>query len=167
MEKQPSVWRQQPSKDRLWLAGILCLSLVAPYVLTAHTVVPRFGSLTSDSSRPLPHVVDRFKHNVERCKWIDVLPGPPDDFDKRTENDRFIPGTPSVLIKNATIWTGKDNGHQVIHGDVLLENGLVKQVGNVELKGLKVGKTIDAKGAWLTPGIFDMVRSPAHCLACN
>lgn len=150
-------WQRQPSRDRLWLAVVLTLALTAPYLFTAQSALPRAWGLTSKSeSKPLPHVADRFKHNVERCQWLDTLPGPPEDFDQRTENDRYIEGTPVVHIKNATIWTGEKNGHEVIQGDVILDKGLIQQVGKVDLKGLTIGKTVDAHGAWLTPGIFDM-----------
>jgi hypothetical protein len=58
---------------------------------------------------------------------LHVLPGPPGDFNLRTESDRFVPGTHSVLIKNATIWTGRVDGLEIIKsGDVYLKNGLIK-----------------------------------------
>lgn len=63
--------------------------------------------------------------------------------------------TPDVLVKNATLWTGDDNGNDVQYGaDVLLSRGLVKKIG----KGIKAPSAVvhEADGAWLTPGIFDM-----------
>jgi cytosine/adenosine deaminase-related metal-dependent hydrolase len=60
-----------------------------------------------------------------------------------------------VLIRNATIWTGAVKGLEVVRGDVLLDQGLVKAVGVVEqglLKGLEGLVEYDARGAWVTPG---------------
>lgn len=75
-------------------------------------------------------------------------------------------GTHMVLIKNATIWTGEDNGHELLSGDILLANGIIKSVGEIlDPKAIPAwipdDATIDihqAHGAFVTPGIFDMVR---------
>lgn len=75
-------------------------------------------------------------------------------------NERFVPGTPPYLLKNATIWVGAaDASGGVVHGDVLLRDGLIEQVGHIEkeaLEGLKGVQTIDLGGKWVTPGVVDM-----------
>lgn len=59
--------------------------------------------------------------------------------------------------QNATIWTGRVEGLEVIKGDLLLHNGLIKDVGNVDraiLDSIRAEDlvTVDAKGAWVSPG---------------
>ncbi|KAG6333567.1 hypothetical protein ID866_5529 [Astraeus odoratus] len=51
-----------------------------------------------------------------------------------------------------------ENGTEVIHGDILLEKGLITAVGNVNelLQNRKDLEVIDAHNAWITPGIIDM-----------
>jgi imidazolonepropionase-like amidohydrolase len=80
---------------------------------------------------------------------------PPKDFFSRSESDRYVAGTPPTLIRNATIWTGRFDGHEVVSGDVLLDKGIIKGVGEVEQSVIDSYSNlvvIDAKGAWVTPG---------------
>jgi cytosine/adenosine deaminase-related metal-dependent hydrolase len=66
-----------------------------------------------------------------------------------------VAGTPPVLIRNATIWTGRFDGHEVVSGDVLLDKGIIKGVGEVERSVVdSYGNlvVIDARGAWVTSG---------------
>jgi hypothetical protein len=92
---------------------------------------------------------------VQHCQLLDVQPGPPQDFHHRSHSDRFVPGTPPTLIKNATIWTGRESGNEVVNGDLLLDRGLVKAIGSVDDTSLLDYHnlvTIEAGGAWVTPG---------------
>ncbi|KAF8522962.1 carbohydrate esterase family 9 protein [Hysterangium stoloniferum] len=95
---------------------------------------------------------------LSRCAQLDVMPGVPAQFQQRTQSDRFEEGTPPTLIYNATIWTGSDN--QVVRGDVLLDGGIIKRVGGYYPDARKIyGERlviVDAKGAWVTPGIVDL-----------
>ena len=61
------------------------------------------------------------------------------------------------FCQNATIWTGKLNGLEIIKGDILLQNGLIKDVGIIDNELLRRVKAeelvdIDANGAWVSPG---------------
>jgi len=86
--------------------------------------------------------------------------GPTDDFARRRKSDRFEEGTRPVLVKNARIWTGEKNGTQVVHGDILLDKGLIKSIGHLSDIAARYTDdeidTVDAKGAWVTPGIVDI-----------
>ncbi|GJE95451.1 carbohydrate esterase family 9 protein [Phanerochaete sordida] len=98
---------------------------------------------------------------LDKCRLLNVKPGPPEDFNLRKSSDRFVPGTKPTLIKNATIWTGRLNGLEILEGDILLQNGLVKSVGvldDTSLANLRAEDLveIDANGAWVSPGIVDM-----------
>ncbi|KAJ7448178.1 hypothetical protein FB451DRAFT_1375446 [Mycena latifolia] len=46
-------------------------------------------------------------------------------------SDRFVEGTPPVLIQNAKILTGARNGTEIVFGDILLDKGLVLGVGYI------------------------------------
>jgi imidazolonepropionase-like amidohydrolase len=89
-----------------------------------------------------------------------MAPGPAEQFNSRKESDRFVQETPPILIKNAKIYTGNFNMTEVVHGDILLDKGLIKAVGQVGVQfkdalGEEI-VVIDAEGAWVTPGIVDM-----------
>lgn len=63
--------------------------------------------------------------------------------------------TPSVWIKNATIWTGNDDGRQVLrNADLILRNGLIHDIGLFQHNEPAEGdvRVINANGAWVTPG---------------
>ena len=97
---------------------------------------------------------------IAKCHRLQMQAGPPQDFHIRTHSDRFEEGTRPVLVKNAKIWTGGKNGTEVIQGDILMDNGIIKNIGYVQSRSLELyGKrlmVLDAKGAWITPGIVDI-----------
>lgn len=83
------------------------------------------------------------------------IPSPPRDFSLRKFNDRYVQETPSVWIKNATIWTGNDDGRQVLrNADLILRNGLIHDIGLFQHNEPAEGdvRVINANGAWVTPG---------------
>jgi imidazolonepropionase-like amidohydrolase len=67
-----------------------------------------------------------------------------------------------VLIKRAKIWTGRKNGTEVIDGDILLDKGIIKSVGHLDVASDLLSsyrsrlQVVDAKGSWVTPGIVDI-----------
>jgi len=92
-----------------------------------------------------------------RCRALNTKPGPPSDFHDRTVSDRFAEGTKRVWIRNATIWTGRVQGLEVIEGDVFLMNGIIKAVGHVDLQSMGLNdrdevEILNAHGAYVTPG---------------
>ncbi|THU88924.1 hypothetical protein K435DRAFT_803139 [Dendrothele bispora CBS 962.96] len=55
-----------------------------------------------------------------------------------------VPGTKVVLIKNTKIWTGDNNGTEVIQrGDVLIDKGILKAIGKL----MKVVYSSELEGA--------------------
>ncbi|CAE6350761.1 unnamed protein product [Rhizoctonia solani] len=108
-------------------------------------------------AHPLPpHALE----SISKCKSLNLKPGPPKSFWSRTESERWEPGTPSILIQNATIWTGGNHGDEVLLGDILLDKGIIKAVGRVP-PGLldSIGNKLVVKnvqGAWVSPAINDM-----------
>ncbi|KAJ7731100.1 carbohydrate esterase family 9 protein [Mycena maculata] len=93
---------------------------------------------------------------VAQCSALQLTPGPPDNFHSRTESDRFEKGTKATLIRNASIWTGLDEGNEIVYGDILLDKGIIQQVGAVNLNSYHDVVVLDAAGAWVSPGIVDL-----------
>ncbi|KAF8161153.1 carbohydrate esterase family 9 protein [Crassisporium funariophilum] len=96
---------------------------------------------------------------VEKCHALHILPSPPSNFYQRSHSDRYVAGTPPTLFKNASIWTGRADGHEVVQGDLLIAGGLIKEIGTVKRSILDQYAdlvVVDAGGAWITPGIVDL-----------
>lgn len=54
------------------------------------------------------------------------------------------------------IFTGGDNGTETIHGDILLDKGIVKAIGKIPgwmLDKITNLDIVNAEGAWITPGL--------------
>ena len=113
-------------------------------------------SQLSSLRRPDQRFPRHGKEILAKCRALDQLPGPPPTFSTRKLSDRFEEGTRPTLIKNAHIWTGARNGTETVVGDVLLSGGVVKGIGYVPtplLDELTDLVTIEADGAWVTPGL--------------
>jgi hypothetical protein len=92
---------------------------------------------------------------IDKCHALNVLPSPPSNFHQRSYSDRYAHGTPPTLFRNASIWTGRDSGNEVIEGDLLIDKGLIKAIGFIEDTTLDEYEKLvvyDAEGAWITPG---------------
>lgn len=129
------------------------LALTVAYVVYVHQ------ALTSFPGRSIPPYASRI---LAECDAMVALPGPPPGFANRATSDRFVSGTPPTLITNATIWTGGNDGHELLqNGNILLDQGLVKFVGldvpKYLLKSLpKNLQVVNAEEAWVTPAIVDL-----------
>ncbi|KAK0203390.1 hypothetical protein DFS33DRAFT_1383654 [Desarmillaria ectypa] len=97
---------------------------------------------------------------LQKCQNLHVLPGKPLGFDSRAESDRYVRTTRPTLLKNATIWTGRVSGFEVVRGDLLMDKGLVKKVGDIKAEVLDAfGGELDVQdvgGAWVSSGIIDL-----------
>ncbi|EGO25215.1 hypothetical protein SERLADRAFT_414896 [Serpula lacrymans var. lacrymans S7.9] len=99
------------------------------------------------------------QETLAKCRALNTRPGA--STNERLQLDRFQPGTNPIVIRNASIWTGLDNGLDVLQADLFLDKGLIKSVGEIDLTILAKDRTkeitvIDAHGTWLTPGIVDV-----------
>ncbi|KAI0949512.1 hypothetical protein AcW1_009102 [Taiwanofungus camphoratus] len=113
----------------------------------------------SISARRTVHIPLNAAQILGKCNALTAKPGPPADFAARTRSDRFQQGTKPVLIRNATLWTGRVQGLEVVRGDLFLDQGLIKAVGHVGPEVLNTYRdvvTVDAHGWWVTPGIIDV-----------
>lgn len=61
--------------------------------------------------------------------------------------------TYDILIQNARIIDG--SGEESFHGSVLIEDGIIRYVGNNALNGFEATEVIDAKGRVVAPGFID------------
>ncbi|KLO16031.1 composite domain of metallo-dependent hydrolase [Schizopora paradoxa] len=97
-----------------------------------------------------------------QCASLQLAPESVPDA-TRTKSERYVQGTKPLLIKNATIWTGRLDGEEIIYGgDVLMKDGVIRAVGRVgkgviadALEGTEA-EVVEANGAWITPGIVDL-----------
>ncbi|KAJ6500083.1 hypothetical protein C8R47DRAFT_1110364 [Mycena vitilis] len=143
--------RTCPRIGRPELFALLTLLLASNFVAFGFFFQPQWSTKVAK----LPLFADA---TLARCRALNVKPAPPPSFDLRTESDRFQPGTRAVLIKNATIWTGRMQGIEVVKGDLFMNGGIIVDVGTVKQSVLDLYEhdVLDAEGAWVTPGIIDM-----------
>jgi hypothetical protein len=143
---------KRPRFYHLLLLALLCL---VPIIFLGPHLNPATESFIFRKYKP-KNAADI----VARCRRLAM---PVASFPKsysRSHSDRFEEGTRPVLIQNARIWTGKKNGTEVVHADILLDKGLIKSIGH--LRGFATqtyGKEVDivdAKGSWVTPGLVDL-----------
>lgn len=140
-----------PSRPGITRSTAFISLLASLLVVVAISSVGTFN-WHQDSSTQVPFNAAQIVH---QCQALHALPGPPSDFHERTESDRYVVGTLPTLLRNASIWTGRVSGHEVIVGDVFLDKGLIKEVGTVKRSVLDTYKDlviIDAAGSWVTPG---------------
>lgn len=104
--------------------------VLAAFILAALYFSVDLPLLSVRNPRPDVRVPLHAADTLAKCRSLSVKPGPPSGFSNRTQSDRHEPGTNPVLIRNASIWTGLDDGGDVVHGDILLQNGLIKSVGD-------------------------------------
>ncbi|KAH9040638.1 carbohydrate esterase family 9 protein [Lactarius pseudohatsudake] len=101
------------------------------------------------------------ENTLARCRALDTVPGPSSHFYSRASSDRYVPGTRATLVLDARIWTGGQNGTEIIEGHVYFDKGIFKGVGSLDVNAIKMLHSrnsldiVDAKGAWVTPGIVD------------
>ncbi|KAK5108734.1 hypothetical protein LTR62_007881 [Meristemomyces frigidus] len=110
----------------------------------------------------------RLQSDYEQCSRLRTVPQDP--AGPRDYNARYVPGQKATLIRNATVWTGEPmlgssaedersgQGYSWTRADVLLENGLIKQVGP-QLDSFDLPSDVqiyNARGRMLTAGIIDM-----------
>ncbi|EIN11328.1 composite domain of metallo-dependent hydrolase [Punctularia strigosozonata HHB-11173 SS5] len=144
----------EKKRRALRLGGLPQLVLTVVLLVAGANI---FGSSLNFDSTPSVRVPVHAQENLAKCKALAVKPGPPEGFEYRTVSDRFVPGTKPVLIRNATIWTGHNGGNEIVLGDLLLENGIIKGIGKkIAFDTLKNVDVYEANGAWVTPGIVDL-----------
>ncbi|KAI9000710.1 composite domain of metallo-dependent hydrolase [Trametes punicea] len=131
--------------------------LITASVLFASNVPSLAASFVtgSQSARQRPPAAQAI---LRQCASLHAVPGPSANFLDRQRSDRYEPGTRPTLIKNATLWTGARNGTEVVYGDILLDKGLIREIGDIP-EDVYVSRdtyVVDAHGGWVTPGLVDL-----------
>lgn len=133
-----------PPKALLYLLALCTITFTCTFYWNGHSI----------DARAAPQRIPLEAQEIlMRCASLRIRSGPPLNFAGRSVSDRFEEGTPATLIRNATIWTGQKNGTEIIYGDLLLDKGIVKAIGQVPRTPLHDVRTVDADGAWVTPGL--------------
>jgi hypothetical protein len=143
---------QRPHKGLYVTKAALQTMYMAVLLFTLAAAFFLYGDESSITRLPLDAA-----ETLTRCEELNTLPGPLPAFFKREKSDRFSLGTKPVWIRNATIWTGRVEGLEIIHGDLLLADGVIKALGDEQLvmNALADYDTFDevnAHGAWVSPG---------------
>lgn len=133
---------------------------VASAVYTLFLISQAFSGFFSLSLPKAERVPFYSPSVLSRCQNLNIKPAPPSDFYERTESDRYVPGTKPVMIYNARIWTGDDDGKEAFNGVVFLDKGIIRWIwkdpfpfSNAEAYAAENDLDyFDANGLWLTPG---------------
>ncbi|KAL1938740.1 hypothetical protein VTO73DRAFT_11343 [Trametes versicolor] len=147
------------ARPRSRLPSLVRVLAVLTLSLALVQYVRMYADVAGGAARKTVNVPLRAQEYLDKCALLEVKPGPPPDFSTRTQSDRFVPGTKATLIKNATIWTGRVDGLEILHGDILLDAGLIRRVGVIEESELEAYAElahVDAQGKWVSPGIVDL-----------
>lgn len=171
MEKLPNhnernAPRRGSSKGPRRLLGLVVAACIAQSIFVfSHG----FFGLSPSHSTALPELQAHHAALIAKCQDIHTPAGPPPSFNTaervKGSSDRWVPGTPPTLLKNAKIWTGARNGTEVVFGDILLDKGLILAVGYIPSNLLETTKMdnggadiriMDVGGKWVTPGLVDL-----------
>lgn len=168
--------RSQRKRSTRFLASLVVLAVFTSVSLSVNFGILGTGSLSGSSrGARFNSVPFHAKEILDKCAALKVPAGPPKDFNSRTVSDRYTPGTPSTIIYNARIWTGRRNGTEVVDGFVWLKNGIVEAIGGFEeqesvLKELRgpgeynsFVKLVNAGWKWVTPGLGEFYIRPFVC----
>lgn len=137
---------------------LLCIFAVA-LVYLAH--IPRSTTVNLDFV-PIGHSHADINRALELCDALNAPSNTIKDFSDRKGSDRYEHGTNATLIRNAVIWTGRDNGTEILRGSLLLDNGIVWRLGSAYEHLIRDDDDvtiIDANGGWVTPGLGELFRS--------
>lgn len=154
--------RQTRRSRAIRLLGLACLAFVT-YAqwrqISAQGFIPPGPDLTA---RGLS--VSQLQKDMETCAGLHAKPTDPAGLG-RERNARYLDGQKPTLIRNASVWIGEPNlgrssnaGYSWVVADVLLEHGLIKQVGR-DIKPHAAPSDVlvyHANGRALTSGIIDM-----------
>jgi len=119
---------------------------------------PLYTTTRIDDSHTHALSVSRLQEGYAQCSKLRSVPR--DRTGPRETNARWTGGK-ATLIKNTTIWNGEpvDGAYQWLHGDVLLESGLIKRIATTSLSAADMpadALVVDGSGRMLTAGIIDM-----------
>lgn len=161
-------WRRGRALHRpsrvLKVLGLACLGFIGYAQWRQISDVPIGGAPAAGLS------LTKLEADLATCAKLRTKPQDPIGAG-RERNARYVDGHKPTLIRNATVWVGEPEkgtspedahagkGFGWLHADVLLEYGLIKQVGpDLDLGSLASSgyHVYEAQGRQLTAGIIDM-----------
>ena len=95
-------------------------------------------------------VNDSIKENPAKTVDVDFVPV---TFPNKAYGNKTIPRSENLIIRNATVWTGEEQGI-LKNTDVAVSNGLIVAIGK-DLKNNNSSREIDGNNKHLTAGIID------------
>lgn len=131
-EKGPSAAAAGSRGSGRFSAVLVSSLLTALSLVTFHLLLSSSSSFPFPPSSPKPEPARPPPTHIVRglalCQTHSSPVGPPADFAaKRERSDRFELGTKAVWIRNATIWTGANDGAEVLReGEVVLDQGIIR-----------------------------------------
>ncbi|MCJ1390421.1 hypothetical protein MMC18_003280 [Xylographa bjoerkii] len=157
-----SPWNQVPRRRKRRIFRLAALLLLVCSVLNVNILWKNVQHPSSILS------VNRLQEDYATCSLLRRVPKDPSGT--RMRNSRFVNGTKSLLIRNATVWIGEpapgtslDQAHSGegfawVPSDVAIEYGMIKQVApHIPVEDYAEAYEIfDAGGRPLTAGIVDM-----------
>jgi len=143
------------------VAGFTTLTFVTSFL------AGRTGSLDFVFSHRDPNhntfpPVNAQKEILNRCAALKATPIVPQAFYSRKESERYEYGNNATLIRGASIFTGRENGREIAHGDILLDRGVIRGIGRIPARTIDQAENltvVEAYGAWITPGLGESIIS--------
>lgn len=168
MEKDDANSRYSKRHRKPRRLAVLFFCLVLLFTGTIYVHGPVIWNAHSQVHQLPPYAAETLSY----CRSLSQTPST-NTYSKRTVSDRFVPGTRPHLLKNARVWTGNQNGTEVVLANILLDNGLIKGVGRISPSSLASYAdalvVIDLKGAWVTPGFVELSQTslpwPTNCVS--
>lgn len=168
-EESPRPWHRPHAvnlREPRFSTLAICFSIAAATTLLAYLPVqwglagalPGLRFSLPQEPYHNPFIFDATAKGVvlSRCAELNATPTPPGALHLREKSDRYESGTNATLIRNGVIFTGKDNGTDIVRGDILLDKGVIRGLGKISrrvLDSIENLITVDAKGGWVTPGL--------------
>jgi len=135
------------------VAGFTTLTFLASSFLAGRTE-SLFSRRDPDYNTIPP--INAQREILNHCAALKATPIVPQAFYSRKESERYEYGNNATLIRGASIFTGRENGREIIHGDILLDRGSIRGIGGIPAKTIDRAENltvIEAHGAWITPGL--------------
>ncbi|KAG1739632.1 hypothetical protein EDD22DRAFT_959342 [Suillus occidentalis] len=148
-----SPWATRPPFRRWAHLALFTIALVSIVFFHSSTFIS--SALPQSSPQEIAHR----SQILSECAYIHAKPGPPPNFHVRTQSDRYADSgnTTSVLVRNATIWTAADNGHEILTGNLLMHRD-----GVVDIVDLEGGTIIPGLTSFVAPlGLVEIRLEPS------
>ncbi|RIA84710.1 hypothetical protein C1645_783560 [Glomus cerebriforme] len=138
--------------SNIFLSLIIFSSLYILYVINYTS----FSQRSTQYSNGISY--ETYEYGLSKCEAIKKIKPDNNNIQDRKTNPRYVPGTKSVLLKNARILDGIGGDYI---GDLLLKDGIISEIvkfaGENEKRRVDDDTVIiDLKKKFVSPGLIDM-----------